>query len=95
MQNRFVDFGFCYNNKKDDKIDQFLKKAEDPNWWRTIRDELNQKDIVLTDEQLKLIERIRKGKFASKAIADNDVNQDCQLFQLLAEDLNDFSFCIL
>jgi len=36
--------------KKDDKIDQFLKKAEDPNWWRTIRDELNQKDIVLTDE---------------------------------------------
>ncbi|EAS04137.2 ribosome biogenesis protein bop1, putative (macronuclear) [Tetrahymena thermophila SB210] len=57
---------------QDDKIDEFIKKAEDPNWWRTIQDELNQREIVLTDEQLKLLERIRKGKFASKAIASND-----------------------
>lgn len=36
--------------KQEDKIDEFIKKAENPDWWKTVRDELNQQDIVLTDE---------------------------------------------
>ena len=31
-------------------IEDFIIKSEDPNWWRIIRDELNQKDVTLTDD---------------------------------------------
>jgi ribosome biogenesis protein ERB1 len=58
--------------KQKDKIEEFIEKAENKDWWRTITDHLNNKDIVLTDKQLELIDRIRSGKFASKAIATND-----------------------
>lgn len=55
--------------KQDDKITEFIKKSENKDWWRTIRDELNQRDIRLNDKQLELIDRIRSGKMASKTIA--------------------------
>ena len=55
--------------KQDDMITQFIKKAENPDWWRTIRDELNQRDVRLSDKQLELIDRIRQGKMASKTVA--------------------------
>lgn len=51
------------------KLEELIKRSEDPNWWRTIRDEANNCDVVLTDQQLDLIERIRKHRVASKAIA--------------------------
>lgn len=54
----------------DDALDDFIKKSEDPNWWRTVKDELNQKKIVLTDEQLDVIRRIRSGKFVNKAMSE-------------------------
>ena len=48
---------FGYDNKLEkvvkektgDKIEEFIKKSENKDWWRTIRDELNMKDIKLTD----------------------------------------------
>ncbi len=55
--------------KQKDKISQFIEKSENKDWWRTIRDELNMADVVLTDEQLHLIDRIRSGKGASAKIA--------------------------
>ena len=58
--------------KQRDKIEEFIAKAENPNWWRTITDQLNNKDIVLSDKQLELIERIRTGRYASKTIATSD-----------------------
>ena len=69
---------FGYDNKLNpvqkkknlDKIQEFIQKSENPNWWRTIRDELNGKDIVLTDEQLHLIDRIRSGKMVSQKVAN-------------------------
>ena len=51
--------------KQVDRLEQFIQKKEDSNWWRTIRDELNEKDIVLTDEQLDLLDRIRQQKYAT------------------------------
>lgn len=57
--------------KQDDMVTEFIKKAENKDWWRTIRDELNQKDIRLSDKQLELIDRIRSGKMASKTIAQS------------------------
>ena len=53
-------------------ITEFIKKSENKDWWRTIRDELNQRDIRLTDKQLELIDRIRSGKMASKTIATSN-----------------------
>ena len=50
---------------------EFIKKSENKDWWRTIRDELNQRDIRLNDKQLQLIDRIRSGKMASKSIANS------------------------
>ena len=55
--------------KQDDKITEFIKKAENKDWWRTIRDDLNQRDIRLSDKQLQMIDRIRSGKMASKTVA--------------------------
>jgi ribosome biogenesis protein ERB1 len=71
----FKHFGYDKNlqkvtkQKQDDKITEFLKKSENKDWWRTIRDELNQRDIRLSDKQLELIDRIRSGKMASKTVA--------------------------
>jgi ribosome biogenesis protein ERB1 len=33
----------------EDKISEFISKTENPDWWRVVRDELNNKDVVLTD----------------------------------------------
>ena len=45
-----------------------MQRATDKNWWRRIRDELNNQDIVLTDEQLEVIARIREGQHANKSL---------------------------
>eukprot|EP00658_Telonema_sp_P-2_P051849 TRINITY_DN3995_c0_g1_i2.p1 TRINITY_DN3995_c0_g1~~TRINITY_DN3995_c0_g1_i2.p1 ORF type:complete len:588 (-),score=191.64 TRINITY_DN3995_c0_g1_i2:23-1786(-) len=47
-----------------DQIQDFVNKADDPDYWRSVFDELNQKNVVLTDEELKTITRIRSGGFA-------------------------------
>ena len=52
-------------------VTEFIRKSENKDWWRTIRDDLNQRDIRLTDKQLELIDRIRSGKMASKTIANS------------------------
>lgn len=59
---------------QESKLDEIIKRAEDPNWWRMVRDELNNKEIVLTDQQLDLLQRIRGSKFADAKIAHTDVN---------------------
>ncbi|KAM3140913.1 hypothetical protein pb186bvf_006924 [Paramecium bursaria] len=48
-----------------DKIDEFINKSENKDWWRTVRDELNNQEVVLTDKQLNLLDRIRTGKQAT------------------------------
>jgi ribosome biogenesis protein ERB1 len=57
----------------DDGLDEFIRRSENPAWWRTVKDELNQKNIEITEEQLELIRRIRQGKFVNKAIGETHV----------------------
>lgn len=64
--------------KRVNKLEEFIKKSENKDWWRTIRDELNMRDIVLTDQQLALIDRIRSGKMASKTIANSSYEIDLE-----------------
>lgn len=56
----------------DDGLDEFIKKSENPNWWRTVKDELNMRNIEITDEQLDLMRRIRTGKFVDKKMAETN-----------------------
>lgn len=38
-----------------DRIDRFLSRTDDPAYWRTVRDELNARDVVLSERELDLI----------------------------------------
>lgn len=59
---------------QESKIDELIRRSEDPKWWRTVRDELNNEDIVLSDQQLDLLRRVRSSRFADAQIAQNEVN---------------------
>lgn len=56
-----------------DELQKFIEKSEDPQWWRNIVDELNNKHVRLSRADLDMILRIRKGKVAEK---DFDLNKD-------------------
>lgn len=60
-----------------DELQKFIEKSEDPNWWRNIVDELNNKQVRLSKADLDMIIRIRKGKVAEK---DFDINKDYSEF---------------
>lgn len=47
---------------KGDQIDDFLRKIEDPNFWRTVKDPQTGQEIVLTDADIELIKRINSGR---------------------------------
>lgn len=43
-------------------MDAFLKKMEDPDFWRTVKDPQTGQDVVLSEEDIQLIKRIRSQK---------------------------------
>uniref|UniRef100_A0A1Q3EYN9 Ribosome biogenesis protein BOP1 homolog n=1 Tax=Culex tarsalis TaxID=7177 RepID=A0A1Q3EYN9_CULTA len=45
-----------------DTIDEFLKRMEDPNFWRTVKDPQTGQNVVLSDEDVGLIKRIMAGR---------------------------------
>jgi len=48
--------------KTGDNLDQFLKRMEDPNFWRTVKDKQTGQNVVLSDGDLELIQRLQSGK---------------------------------
>ncbi|XP_053302895.1 ribosome biogenesis protein bop1 [Pleuronectes platessa] len=46
-----------------DELDDFLDKMENPDYWRTVHDKQTGSDIVLSDEQVALVNRLQKGQF--------------------------------
>ncbi|XP_069372672.1 ribosome biogenesis protein bop1 isoform X2 [Paralichthys olivaceus] len=46
-----------------DELDEFLDKMENPDYWRTVHDKKTGSDIVLSDEQVALVNRLQKGQF--------------------------------
>lgn len=44
--------------EKGDQLDDFLKRMEDPDFWRTVKDPKTGQNVVLTDEDIDLIKRI-------------------------------------
>ncbi len=45
------------------QLDEFLAKMESPDYWRTVKDPVTGRDVVLTDEQLDLIKKIESSEF--------------------------------
>lgn len=54
---------------REDEIDEFLRKMDDPLYWRTVKDNLTGQNVVLTDNDVDLIKRIKNAK-------NPDVNYD-------------------
>lgn len=48
--------------EKGDELDSFLKRMEDPSFWRTIKDPQTGQDVVLKDDDIDLIVKIQKQK---------------------------------
>ncbi|KAK2920533.1 hypothetical protein Q8A73_000018 [Channa argus] len=46
-----------------DELDEFLDKMENPDYWKTVHDKKTGSDIVLSDEQVELVNRLQKGQF--------------------------------
>lgn len=46
-----------------DELDQFLSKMDDPNYWRTVRDKATMKEVVLSNEELDIINRLQNSQF--------------------------------
>ncbi|XP_044762866.1 ribosome biogenesis protein BOP1 homolog [Coccinella septempunctata] len=61
-------FGYDWDGKKiikpetGDNLDEFLKRMEDPDFWRSVKDPQTGQNVVLSDEDIQLIKRIRSGK---------------------------------
>ncbi|UXI19310.1 hypothetical protein NH340_JMT05253 [Sarcoptes scabiei] len=47
---------------KEDQLQEFLKQMEDPNYWRTIKDNLTEQNVVLDDNEIDLVKRLRASK---------------------------------
>ncbi|XP_057338087.1 ribosome biogenesis protein BOP1 homolog [Microplitis mediator] len=48
--------------QKGDQLDNFLKRMEDPDFWRSVKDPQTGQDVVLSDQDIELITRIQKQK---------------------------------
>ncbi|KAK3279018.1 Ribosome biogenesis protein 1 [Cymbomonas tetramitiformis] len=50
-------------SEKRDALDAFLARTDNKKEWRTVRDEYNDEDVVLTKEEMEMVRRIRRGQF--------------------------------
>jgi ribosome biogenesis protein ERB1 len=58
--------------EKKDEVEKFMEKAKNKDWWRNIFDDMNNKPLFLSDKDLEIINRIRKGYFANKNAEEVD-----------------------
>lgn len=47
---------------KRDQLDDFLKRMEDPNFWRTVKDPQTGQDVILSEADIDLIKRINSRR---------------------------------
>lgn len=56
--------------KRNDELDEFLEKMENPDYWRTVRDSQTGGKIVLSDEDIDIIKRLTSSKYANKDVEE-------------------------
>ncbi|XP_077541957.1 ribosome biogenesis protein bop1-A [Haemaphysalis longicornis] len=47
------------------ELDEFLRRMDDPNYWRTVKDKSTGQNVVLSDEDVDLIQRLQQGRYPS------------------------------
>lgn len=60
---------------KGDMLDDFLKKMEDPDFWRTVKDPQTGQDVVLSDADIELIKRINSQRIPDSNYDDYAVKR--------------------
>lgn len=63
--------------EKGDELDNFLKRMEDPDFWRTIKDPQTGQDVVLQEDDIDLIVRIQKQKIPDVQFDEYAVSPLC------------------
>nr|CAD7573145.1 unnamed protein product [Timema californicum] len=64
----YTHLGYDWEGKKilkppqGDELDNFLRRMEDPNFWRTVKDPQTGQDVVLCDADVDVIQRIQSQK---------------------------------
>ena len=46
---------------KSNEIDEFMRKMEDPYFWRTVKDKMTGENVILTDADAEALKRVKKG----------------------------------
>uniref|UniRef100_A0A8C6TZS7 Ribosome biogenesis protein BOP1 n=1 Tax=Neogobius melanostomus TaxID=47308 RepID=A0A8C6TZS7_9GOBI len=59
-----------------DELDQFLNKMEDPDFWKTVQDKQTGQDMVLTEQQVALVNRLQKGQFGDVNFNEHEPSVD-------------------
>lgn len=74
--NEFKHMGYDWDGNKiikpetGDHLDNFLKKMEDPDFWRTVKDPQTGQEVILSEEDIQLIKRVRAQKIPDSAFDD-------------------------
>lgn len=63
-----------------DQLDDFLKRMEDPNFWRTVKDMQTGQDIVISEADIELIKRINSQRIPDDQYDDYAVSW-CAVFR--------------
>lgn len=59
---------------KRDQLDDFLKRMEDPNFWRTVKDPQTGQDVILSDADIDFIKRINSRRVPDADFDDYTVS---------------------
>jgi ribosome biogenesis protein ERB1 len=49
-----------------DELDKFLSKMDDPSFWTSVHDKVDQKDVQLTEKELDIIHKLQKAEYAAE-----------------------------
>lgn len=78
--------GYDWDGKKilkpetGDQLDSFLKRMEDPDFWRTVKDPQTGQDVVLSPEDIQVIRRIQAQKIPDVSFDEYAVSLISKLF---------------
>jgi ribosome biogenesis protein ERB1 len=61
-----VDGSKMTKKTQQDQLDRFLTSIDDPNAKRTVYDEINDRNVVISEEEMRIIQRMRHGKLPGK-----------------------------
>jgi ribosome biogenesis protein ERB1 len=59
---------------RNDELDKFLDKMENPDFWRTVVDRQTGANIVLTDEDIDIIKRLMSSRYARDDVEEFDTS---------------------